>query len=112
MPALEFTCSFEKGTLICLRQFFQFGSHKAHRRYTRGTHNVYDSGDNLKFQGAIPPNDTSINGTTFISTKMPRFKPPTAHEPPRSENSREEGSHIRESKLRTTLQKSRPEEFY
>src|SRR4029077_15331261 len=51
-----------RGTLIFLRQFFQFRSHKANRRYTRGTHNVYDPGDNLKLQGAIPPNESRMIG--------------------------------------------------
>src|SRR6266404_4052069 len=56
---------------------------------------------------------TSINGTTFISTKIPRFAPPT--DMPMShlvrKISREEDSHIRESELRTSLQRRNAEEI-
>jgi hypothetical protein len=46
-----------RGNLICFRQFFQPRGHKANRRYTRGTHNVYDLGDYLKLQSAITANE-------------------------------------------------------
>src|ERR1700756_4214991 len=56
---------------------------------------------------------TSINGTTFISTKIPRFAPPT--DKPMShlvrKNSREEDSHIRQSELQTSLQQRNAEEI-
>ena len=45
-----------RGNLICFRRFFQPRGHEANRRYTCGTHNVYDPGGDLKFQSAIPPN--------------------------------------------------------
>ncbi len=166
-----------RGNLICFRQFFQPRGHKTNGPYTRGMHDVYDPGDDLKLQSAITANEgrtiglgsenlfqpaaqpvplhsllidaqrpvgkhlnddaagcgsagssgagcgnstarplglcamiikmtsstskTSINGTTFISTKIPRFEPPT--DIPMShlvrKNSREEDSHIPESKL-------------
>jgi hypothetical protein len=81
MPALEFKCAFHcEGTLIGLRQFFQFRSHKAHRRYTCGTHNVYDSGDHLKFQRAIPPNETRMicPGPKICSSLLLSRSPGTA----------------------------------
>ena len=45
-----------RGNLIGFRQFFQPRGHKANRRYTRGTHNVYHFGDYMKLQGAITAN--------------------------------------------------------
>jgi len=68
-----------RGNLICFRQFFQSRGYKANRRYTRGTHNVYDPGDYLKLQSAITANEDRTISPGSENLFQPAAQPLSLH---------------------------------